>query len=87
VIEVGQSQRARELSHAPIITEPITVQCIHVEGISIEYRDDFVRVVGWVDLEMVEHRRSERRVVLRAAFPLSTARELVRELRKVLTQG
>ncbi len=76
-----------EYMTAPRMTEPAVVTCHFVEGITIEVRDEFVRLVGWVDLEIAEHGEPERRIVVRAAMPLIVARALVRDMRKALAKG
>lgn len=69
------------------MTEPRVVDCHFVEGIDIEVRENFVRLVGFIDLERVEGEESERRIVVRAALTTMVARVLVRDLRKALTRG
>lgn len=71
----------------PRLSEPAVVPCHFVEGLSIEVRDEFVRIVGWIDLETVEDAQPERRIVVRAAMPLTVARGLIRDLRHVLIRG
>lgn len=69
------------------MTEPKTVACILCEGVTIEVRDELIRVVGWIDLETVEGRAVERRIVLRAALPTLIARALIRDLRRAMARG
>lgn len=71
----------------PRLTEPMPVDCHFVEGVTIEVRDQFIRVVGWIDLETVEMSAPERRIVVRAAMPMTLARELIRDLRKAVAKG
>ena len=69
----------------PRMTEPQVIDCQFVEGVSLETHDTYVRLVGWVDLEVVEEDVDpERRIVARMAMPLLTARALLRDLRKSL---
>lgn len=69
----------------PRMTEPEVVPCHFVEGVSMETHDTYVRLVGWVDLEVVEDEAApERRIVARLAMPMLTARALLRDLRKSL---
>lgn len=69
------------------LNEPKVVDCHFVEGISIEVREEIVRLVGWIDLETTESRQPERRIVVRAAVPRRVARALLADLRRVLTRG
>lgn len=72
----------------PRVTEPEAVPCIFCEGITIEVRADFIRIVGWIDLETVGYEAvPERRIIARAAMPISVARELIRDLRKAVARG
>jgi hypothetical protein len=71
----------------PRLSEPLPVDCHFIEGVTIEVRDQFIRVVGWIDLETVEMSEPERRIVLRAAMPTMLARELIRDLRKAVARG
>ena len=66
------------------MTEPVAVSCVLCEGISIEVRDEIIRVVGWIDLETVAGNEQERRIVMRAAFPSMIARALMRDLRRAV---
>lgn len=77
------SDGARQLR----MTEPKVIDCVLCEGVTIEVRDELIRIVGWVDLETVRGKAIERRIVLRAGFPLLLARALIRDLRKALTRG
>jgi len=77
---------AREIKQPPM-TEPALVPCHFVEGANIEIRDEFVRIVGWIDLETAEGWMPERRIVVRASMPLTVARALVLDLRKALSRG
>lgn len=72
---------------APRMTEPEVVHCHFVEGLSIEIRDEFVRLVGWVDLGVAEDNDPERRIVVRAAMTPTVARALIRDLRKSIGRG
>lgn len=69
------------------MTEPTVIPCIFVEGVEIEVRDEFVRLVGWIDLETAEGHEPERRIVVRAAMPSLVTRALVRDLRKAVARG
>lgn len=69
------------------MTEPTMVACVLCEGVSIEVRDDLVRLVGWIDLEVVEDDQPERRIVARAALPTLVARALIRDLRRAVARG
>lgn len=71
----------------PRFSEPKPVPCHFVEGVTIEVRDEFIRVVGWIDLETVEMEAPERRIVVRAALPTMVARALIRDLRKAVARG
>lgn len=72
----------------PRLTEPEVVTCHFVEGIRIEVRDEFVRIVGWIDLETVEAGADpERRIVIRASMPITVARALILDLRKAVSRG
>lgn len=71
----------------PRMSEPKPVPCHFVEGVTVEVRDEFIRVVGWIDLETVEMDRPERRIVVRAALPTMVARALIRDLRKAVAKG
>lgn len=73
---------------SPRMTEPQVIDCVFCEGITIELHDDVVRIVGWVDLEVVGYETvPERRIVARAVMPTSVARELIRDLRKAVARG
>lgn len=72
---------------SPRLTEPQVVDCHFVEGVSIEVRDEFVRLIGWIDLEAVEGEEPERRIVVRAAVPTTVARALILDLRKAVARG
>lgn len=77
-----------EKINPPRLTEPAVVPCHFVEGIRIETRDEFVRIVGWIDLETVEDGiEPERRIVFRAAMPTTVARALILDLRKAVAKG
>jgi len=72
----------------PRMTEPEVVPCIFVEGLAIEVRDEFIRVVGYIDLETVGYEVvPERRIVVRASMPTNVARALIRDLRKAVARG
>ena len=77
---------AREIRRPPL-TEPVPVTCHFVEGISIEIRDEFVRIVGWIDLETTSNVFAERRTVVRASMPLLVARGLILDLRRAVVRG
>lgn len=76
-----------DLVKAPRMTEPKVVDCHFVEGVGIEVRDEFVRLVGWIDLEQVAGENPERRIVVRAALPLIVTRALIRDLRRAVARG
>lgn len=77
-----------EAVEPPHMTEPEPVDCHFVEFVAIEVRDEFVRIVGAIDLETVqEGMPPERRIVVRAAMPLTVAKALIRDLRHVLVRG
>lgn len=77
-----------EIIDVPRMTEPETVPCTFCEGITIEVRADFIRIVGWIDLETVGYETMpERRIVARAAMPTTVARNLIRDLRKAVARG
>lgn len=76
-----------ELIPTSPLTEPKVVDCNFVEGVSLELRDDMVRLVGWIDLEQAADGQPERRIVVRAAMPTIVARALIRDLRKSLARG
>lgn len=77
-----------EAIQSPRMTEPAPVPCVHVEFVAIEMRDEFVRIVWAIDLETVrEDMPPERRIVVRAAMPLTVARALIRDLRHMLVRG
>lgn len=69
------------------MAEPKTIICIFVNGFELERGEDFVRFTGWDYLETVEYSPPEQRIVQRYAMPLSAARKLYRDLRKVLAGG
>lgn len=69
------------------MTEPVIVPCHFLEGIEIEAGGDFLRIVGWIYLTTGEETHPERRIVARAAMPTRVARELIRELRKVVNRS
>lgn len=69
------------------MTEPKVVDCHFLEGVSIEVRDEIVRLVGWVDLEIAEDGKPERRIVTRAALPTLVVRALIRDLRRAVSRG
>lgn len=71
----------------PRLSEPKVVDCHFVEGISIEVREEIVRMVGWVDLEVSEGRAPERRITVRLAVTKMVARVLMADLRRVLAKG
>lgn len=74
------------ITPAPL-TEPKVVDCVFCEGIRIEVRDGFIRIVGWIDLETAADGIAERRIVVRAAMPTLVARALIRDLRKSVAKG
>lgn len=76
-----------ESERPPRMTEPKPVDCHFVEGVDIELRDEFVRLVGYVDLETAERGEPERRIVVRAALPTLVARALIRDLRRAVSRG
>lgn len=78
---MGESERALTM------TEPTPVDCHFVEGVKIEVRDEFLRIVGFIDLETSENGEPERRIVVRAALPTLVARALLRDLRKAVSRG
>lgn len=69
------------------LTEPKVIDCVLCEGITLEVRDELIRMVGWVDLETVVGVAIERRIVLRAAVPTLLARAMIRDLRKAVARG
>lgn len=69
------------------LTEPEIVTCHFVEGVRIEVRDEFIRLIGWIDLEVTEDSDPERRIVVRAALPITVARALIQDLRKAVGRG
>lgn len=69
------------------MTEPKAIDCVLCEGITLEVRDELIRAVGWVDLETVQGKATERRIVLRAAVPTLVARALIRDLRRAVARG
>lgn len=71
----------------PRMTEPKPVDCHFLEGVEIEVRDEFVRLVGWIDLSTAERGEPERRIVVRAALPTVVLRTLIRDLRKAVARG
>jgi hypothetical protein len=74
-----------QLIRAAPLSEPEVVHCVLVEGVGLEMRDEIVRLVGWVALEITDEAvPAERRIVVRVAMPLGTARKMVRELRHSL---
>lgn len=77
---------AEVIPPAPL-TEPIVIECVFCEGVYLEVRDDFLRIVGFIDLERTADSQPERRIVIRAAMPTIVARALVRDLRKSLARG
>lgn len=77
---------ARAIEDAPL-TEPVMIDCHFIEGMNIEVRDEFLRIVGWVHLETTGDGQPERRIVARAAIPTSVVRALIRDLRKALAKG
>lgn len=76
-----------EVIHSLRLTEPVIVPCILVEGAIIEVRDELIRIVGFIDLEIAEGRDPERRIVVRAAMPTLVARALIRDLRRAIARG
>lgn len=71
----------------PPLTEPAVIDCHFIEGMSVEVRAEFVRIVGWVQLDTTGDGYPERRIVARAAIPISVARALVRDLRRAIGTG
>lgn len=69
------------------LTEPEIVACHFWEGIEIELGDDFIRIVGWINLQTADLTGPERRIVARAVMPTRVAREVVRDLRKAVARG
>lgn len=74
-------------TNPPRLAEPEIVPCHFVEGVHLELRDDFVRLVGWIDLETSDDQEIERRIVVRASMPLTVARVLILDLRKAMARG
>lgn len=77
---------ARDFKVVPM-TEPKTIDCVFCEGVSLEVRDDVIRMVGWIDLEIVGRNIPERRIVARAVMPTVVARTLIRDLRRAVARG
>lgn len=69
------------------MTEPKAIDCHFVEGVSLEVRDEFVRLTGWIDLDVTPGEALERRIVVRAAVPTLVARALIRDLRRAVARG
>lgn len=78
-------KRARSRS-----TEPLPVPDLFVTAVSIDGTSEYVRLTGWVahatDLSR-DVAGPERRIVARLVMPLSTARDLLRGLRRKLPQA
>jgi len=68
------------------VTEPKPV-LVFCEGVRVEAREETVRLVAFVDLDMVPGSRTERRIVGRLVLPNLTARALIRDMRRALVRG
>ena len=80
--------RTADLIEPAPMSEPEVVSCRFIEGVEIELRPEFVRIVGWIFLEVNEESAApEKRIVLRAAMRISVARELIRDLKRRLARG
>jgi len=71
----------------PPLSEPQLVPCLFATGIEIEVLHGAIRLVGWVDLPTADSGMPERRIIARMVMPEQIARELVRDLRKLLARG
>jgi hypothetical protein len=77
-----------ETTRPPFMTEPKPVDCVFFEGFVLEVREDMIRAVGFVDLEVVQEASPpERRIVFRAAMTTLVARSLIVELRRAVARG
>ena len=65
----------------PPLTEPRIVNCLWITGRGIEW-DGAVRIVGWTLCPRMGGETEERRIVLRAAMDMRTARKLAHDLRE-----
>lgn len=76
-----------DLIPAPVMMEPVIVPTAFCTIIDVEVTAEYVRFVCSEDLPTLDGDQAERRIVARVAFPLSTARDLLRDLRRDLSQG
>lgn len=78
---------AKEDDDTPQVREPEIVHGDFCSGIHIEnVEENFVRLVGYTDLGLVEDGK-ERRIVVRIVISSLTARTLLSDLRKALAKG
>ena len=80
------STRAENGDNIPL-TEPETVPCLLVTGAAIDTAYGIIRIVGWNHCPVLTSETEERRIVVRMALTESAARNLARELQRVLYGG
>ncbi len=66
------------------LTEPELVPCLYVTGAAVEAGPHVLRIVGWVALPDLGGETTQRRIVLRCAMALDTARLLRSDLTRKL---
>lgn len=71
----------------PELTEPEIVHCLWCTGAAVQVTEQFARIVGWVDLPVVDGTAPERRIVARLVMPNPTFRQLLAEGRRGLARG
>lgn len=70
-------------AEAPPFTEALIVPCLFCTGVEIESTEDFVRLVGWVQLPVLPGTH-ERRIISRIVMPAAVARQFLRALEREL---
>lgn len=74
------------LIEEPPLTEPLIVPCLYVTGAAVERADHAVRIVGWVHLPVLGGETDERRIVIRFAMPIDSARKLSHALASIMRE-
>lgn len=72
---------------APPFTEPVTIVCVFLTGMSFETTEQSLRAVGWVDLpHLASSETRERRIQVRFAMTNAVGRRMHDALGAALEQ-
>jgi hypothetical protein len=66
------------------LTEPVVVTSAFLTGCTVEFGNDWARIVAWEQLPAMGGEMVERRIVGRWVMPKAVARDLLAQLRRGL---